>query len=113
MLEHGGCCGLECAECPAFIATRSGDQAAFAEIARQWSELYNTQVDAADLPCEGCFARPPQPLGCHAPECKIRACAIEKDHQTCAECSKLPCELISGLLEQVPEARKRLESRRG
>ncbi|MBD3398949.1 MAG: DUF3795 domain-containing protein [Candidatus Coatesbacteria bacterium] len=113
MLEHGGCCGLECAECPAFIATRSGDRAAFAEVARQWSELYQTEIDAADLPCDGCLARPPQPLGCHAPECEIRACAIDRGFKTCAECAELPCGLISGLLEQVPEARRRLENLRG
>ncbi|HDR06415.1 MAG TPA: DUF3795 domain-containing protein [Candidatus Coatesbacteria bacterium] len=112
MLEHGGYCGIDCDACPAFLATRADDEEALARIAAEWSEMYGAEIPSESIPCAGCFAREPEPTGCHAGECAIRSCAMEKDIPTCAECPDFACEKLLDFLACVPEAEANLEARR-
>ena len=113
MMKYGGSCGLDCDECPALLATKADDREALKRIAAEWSKLYGVEIPVEKMPCAGCFARPPEPLGCHAPDCEIRACVIGRGYKTCAECPDFACEIIAGLLAQAPEAKQRLEELRG
>ena len=54
-------CGLDCAECPAYIATRAGDEARLAETATEWSSD-DYPVSAAEVPCDGCVQQGGAPL---------------------------------------------------
>jgi hypothetical protein len=112
MLEHGGCCGIDCDACPAFLATQSGDTEAAAKIAAEWSELYGAEIPPESIPCAGCFADEPEPTGCHAHECGIRACAVGKGVRSCAECADFPCDQLNEFFTYAPEARANLEARR-
>jgi hypothetical protein len=112
MLEFGGYCGIDCDACPALLATRSGDKAAIERVAAEWSKMYGAQIPPESVPCAGCFARPPEPMGCHALECGIRACAMKKGVATCAECPDYACAQLADLLAQVPDAKANLEARR-
>jgi hypothetical protein len=112
MLETGGCCGIDCDACPALLATRKGDQAALAAVAAEWSKLYGAQIPPESIPCAGCFARAPEPTGCHAHDCPIRTCAMGKGVETCAECPDYACERLAEFFACAPEAGANLEARR-
>jgi hypothetical protein len=112
MLETGGYCGIDCDACPALAATREGDEAALARIAAEWSKMYGAQIPPEAIPCAGCFARPPAPTGCHAHECPVRACAIKRGVDTCAECPDYACDQLAEFFGYAPEAKANLEARR-
>jgi hypothetical protein len=96
-------CGLDCAECPAYIATQAGDEVRMAETAAEWSsDTYS--VSAAEVPCDGCA----QQGGClfkWCLDCAIRACCIQRGYASCAYCDDLPCDKVtkagSGTTEQL------------
>ncbi|MCK4594802.1 DUF3795 domain-containing protein [bacterium] len=113
MIENGGYCGIDCAKCPAFIATKADDTEAYKKIAADWSEMYGAEIPPENIPCAGCFASSPEPTGCHAGECEIRACAIEKKVLTCAECPEFACDRLTEFFTYAPEAKANLEARRG
>jgi hypothetical protein len=86
-------CGLDCAECPTYLATRAGDGARLAEVAAEWSSD-DYPVSAADVPCDGC-AQQGGRLFKWCQDCRIRACCIEKGYANCAYCSALPCDRLA------------------
>jgi len=112
MLEFGGYCGIDCDACPALLATRKGDEAALAAVAAEWSKLYGAKIPPESIPCAGCFARAPEPTGCHAHECGIRTCAMGKGVDTCAECPDYACDRLAEFFACAPEAKANLEARR-
>ncbi len=112
MIENGGYCGIDCDTCPAYLATQKGDKEALVKIAADWSEMYGTEITPENIPCAGCFANSPEPTGCHAAECEIRACAIEKKVLTCAECPEFACDKLTEFFIYAPEAKVNLEARR-
>jgi hypothetical protein len=85
-------CGLDCAECPAYLATQAGDEARFAETARKWSSD-DYPVSAAEVPCDGC-AQQGGRLFKWCLTCAIRACCIQKGYASCAYCDDLPCDKV-------------------
>jgi hypothetical protein len=86
-------CGLDCAECPAYIATQAGDEARLAETATQWSSD-DYPVSAAEVPCDGCVQQGGR-LFKWCRDCPIRACCIEKGYVNCAYCDDLPCDKLA------------------
>jgi hypothetical protein len=100
-------CGLTCSACPAFLATRAGDEAKARETAELWTKLYHTNVKVEDVWCDGCLVEGRKCA--HCGECKIRACAREKGVASCALCADYVCKELEGLLSMVPEARAALE----
>lgn len=100
------CCGLDCAACEAYLATKSGDREAKLRIAAEWSKLYNSPINADQINCEGCLSEGTRFAWCF--KCPIRACVLEKGYQSCAECGNLPCESIRWLYDSVPEVKENL-----
>ena len=100
-------CGLTCSACPAFLATRAGDENKARETAELWTKLYHTNVKVEDVWCDGCLVEGKKCA--HCGECKIRACAREKGVSSCALCADYACKELEGLLSMVPEARAALE----
>lgn len=62
-------CGLYCEACPTFIATANGE--------------------ATDEQCKGCKS---DTLGTWCSTCHLKACARDKGHEFCVECSDYPCQ---------------------
>ncbi|MBO8167079.1 MAG: DUF3795 domain-containing protein [Kosmotoga sp.] len=101
-------CGIKCTECPAYIATINNDDAKRKEVAKEWSEMFNTKIKPEDINCKGCLNE--EVLFAHCDECYYRSCAKEKGIRNCAYCSDFPCKELSSFFTQVPEAKETLEN---
>jgi hypothetical protein len=106
-------CGLNCSECPTFIATKTGDRALQEKTAREWSAQFAAHTGRSDLRaeemvCEGCTAADDRVfLGCRV--CPMRTCAREQKLTTCAECGRFEsCEQLNGFFTQAADAKERL-----
>lgn len=101
-------CGLVCTECEAYIATKANDPEGIERTAARWREVHSPDITAADVWCDGCLSAGPH-LCSHCGECEIRACARSRGVINCAHCDDYGCEIISGFLAHVPQARAVLE----
>ena len=94
-----GYCGLDCEECPVFIATVNDDVSLRQKTAVEWSRLYADflpkPLESKDMNCRGCHSQTDCFVGCAA--CPIRKCCSEKSFGTCADCEKYGgCEMLNG-----------------
>lgn len=112
MLEHGGYCGIDCAKCPAYIATKKNDTAAYAKIATEWSKAFGVDIPAEAIPCDGCYGSDKGKPGCHTGDCDIRACAVTKNGKTCADCGDYVCEKLDAFFKMAPDAKASLDALR-
>lgn len=103
-------CGLNCAECEAYLATQANDEAAKERVASKWQkEFHAPGITAAYVTCDGCLAFDRR-LGGHCTECEIRACGVERKLPNCAHCPDYAtCEKLAGFLNFVPAARSTLD----
>jgi hypothetical protein len=102
------CCGLDCAACPAFIATQSDDPRKRAETARLWSEQFHAEIEPEDINCDGCQSKSGR-LFTHPRVCQIRKCGIDKQVSNCGHCSEYACGQLTALFEMAPEAKAELD----
>lgn len=100
-------CGLNCAECEAFLATVNDDNDQRASIADAWSEGYQRRLRPEDINCDGCTAGGRLVEFCA--ECPVRICAVERGLQSCAQCGDYACEELRRCHERSPDARRNLE----
>ena len=104
-------CGLDCAQCPVFLATTADDAELRRTTAREWSERYAQVLGQAlapdDMQCRGCRRGGDEVfVGCRA--CPIKACCAPKGYATCAECEAYEsCGMLSGFFEYGHEQAKR------
>jgi len=101
-------CGLDCAKCDGFIATKSGDIEKISKVAIQWSVKFHSDIKPEHVICDGCKLSGKKSFYCQN-VCEIRKCATEKNVNTCADCRKYPCDKISFILQNSPEAKANLE----
>ncbi|MCP4133242.1 MAG: DUF3795 domain-containing protein, partial [bacterium] len=47
-------CGLDCGECPVFVATKADDNSKRQKVADSWSKMLQKELTAADINCDGC-----------------------------------------------------------
>ena len=104
-------CGLNCSECPAYVATQSGDPAALERVAAQWREAFNMpDLTAESVICDGCL---PSEVGGrlsgYCATCAIRACAVERGVVNCAHCVGFACDKLTAFWVHAPEAQATLE----
>ena len=105
-------CGLDCSACPAQIAWKNDDEPLREKTAREWKESYGFDCKPEMVNCSGCRAADGPKIG-HCAECKMRSCATQKGHATCAACGDyLTCPEIQGFLKNVPQAKANLEKLR-
>lgn len=112
MKELIAACGLDCAACPAYVATMAEDEAALAKVAENWSKMFGMPATIESVRCHGCFARDGVQVG-HCGECEIRLCAVEKSHPNCSECGDFACAKLEGFFKDCPDAKSTLEGLRG
>lgn len=122
MKKRIACCGVDCAACDAFIATRDDNEELRRATAARWSRQLGVPVAPDYINCDGCQ----QTGGRHLEYCSIcgiRNCCLEKQIDTCAQCDRYVCErlhtgfvFLSEVLEMGPldelEARKNLDALR-
>ncbi len=100
-------CGLNCAECIAFRATRDNDDSLRQEAVDKWSSPeYPLTID--DINCEGCKRN-----GIHfkfCENCSVRKCVAEKGVETCAHCDQYICDTLETFLSEAGDSlRENLE----
>ncbi len=105
-------CGLDCAECPVFIATVNDDNGLRQKTAEEWGKLYSEYIgknglSVQDMNCRGCRSDI-QFIGCT--NCPIRQCCHGKSLATCAGCEEYEiCEMLNGFFTSAPQAKERLD----
>jgi hypothetical protein len=101
-------CGLICSDCPAYVATQAGDQAALERVAAQWRQDYNApNITVESVICDGCLN-----VGrkcSHCAECDIRACGVERGVANCAHCSDYACDKLTRFFGLVPQVQTVLD----
>ena len=101
-------CGLNCAECPAYLATLNNDSDLRASTQEKWNTT-EYPVTLEDINCEGCKAN----SGIHfkwCNQCAVRGCASKRGVESCAHCDEYICGTLTKWLSQTgDEAKERLE----
>ena len=101
-------CGLDCGECPTFLATRENDDQKRKEVAELWSKQYQAQFNLEDINCDGCLSKNGR-LFSHCTVCEIRKCGREKDLINCAHCNDYPCQKLNNFFMMVPQSKITLD----
>ena len=102
------CCGIDCENCDARIATVANDDKQREETANKWRTMYNApDITAESINCFGCRADGVKFGICYT--CEIRKCAISKGYNTCGDCAELDsCPTVGNVLQHVPGTRENL-----
>ena len=108
MEQKLGVCGLNCLECPAYIATMNDDNELREKTAKSWSKTFNAHIKAEDINCKGCFND--EILFSHCFECDIRKCGNEKKVENCGLCGDYPCSKIEAFMKFVPDVKAVLDT---
>ena len=102
------CCGLDCENCEARIATVNNDAALRQKVAKEWSELNGVQITPEMINCVGCRIDGVKTPYCES-LCPIRQCAMERKVSTCGTCAEVrTCEKAGMILGNNEEARQNL-----
>lgn len=108
MSEDFAYCGLDCAECPAYIAMMTNND----ELRRTTAEKWNNPdfpVSLEDINCVGCKIEGEEHFN-WCDKCSVRACASERNVETCAHCDDYVCDKLKEWLSFAgEEAKDRLE----
>ena len=109
MKDFIACCGLDCEQCEARIATIKDDNELREHIARKWSEMNNApEITAETINCMGCRADGIKFAYC-SQYCEIRKCVSEKGFSTCGDCVELnDCRIVGAVFTNAPEAKGNL-----
>jgi hypothetical protein len=103
-------CGLNCSECPAYVATQAGDPAALERVAAQWREAFDMPDLSVEMViCDSCLPQDGGRLSGYCATCAIRACAVERGVANCAHCADYACEKLTGFWAHAPEAQATLD----
>ncbi|MFW9767278.1 MAG: DUF3795 domain-containing protein [Candidatus Thorarchaeota archaeon] len=104
-------CGLNCAECPAYLAWKTDDDKLREKQVVEWSSPdYPLTVD--DINCAGCKTDG-EPKFKFCGTCTVRACAGERGVETCAHCRDYGCETLEAWFKMAgDEARQKLDNLR-
>lgn len=101
-------CGLNCSQCPMYIATQNDDDTARASAANMLETTYGLKFKPEEINCDGCHTENGRLLG-YCKTCKIRACGMEKGVETCAQCNEQPCGDLASFHKFSSKAKKAFE----
>jgi len=99
-------CGINCGECPAYLATKKNDEEEIKKIASEWSSDA-IKFSPEEIYCDGCSNE--KRHFSWVPNCDIRICCTEKKLENCAYCDDFICEILKNSLEKDPNAKLNLE----
>ena len=99
-------CGINCGECPAYLATKKNDEEEINKIASEWSSVA-MKFSPEEIYCDGCSNE--KRHFSWVPNCDIRICCTEKKLENCAYCDDFICEILKNSLEKDPNAKLNLE----
>jgi hypothetical protein len=93
MYEMIAWCGLDCARCPAYLASRADDMERLSAVAQRWSEDFGMEIRAEQILCEGCKSGTGRKNDFCA-VCAVSKCARDKGVETCAHCDDYACDIL-------------------
>ncbi|MFX1377290.1 MAG: DUF3795 domain-containing protein [Promethearchaeota archaeon] len=99
-------CGINCSECPAYLATQKGNFDEIKMIAKEWSNE-SMSFKPEEIYCDGCNSTGRIFSWCS--ECSIRSCCQEKGFQNCAYCKDYVCDNLKMTFERTPSAKEILD----
>jgi hypothetical protein len=102
-------CGLNCGECPAYIATSANDARALASVAEEWSRAFNFELALEEVICDGCTTESKRKYA-YIKTCGVRPCALARKVPTCAHCDEYGCDTLIEFFDNVPRTRELLEA---
>ncbi len=102
-------CGINCSECPAYIATQKNDDEARKKVAEEWQKIFNPNIKPEDINCDGCTSQTSRHFS-YCSECKIRQCGMEKKVENCAYCKEYACDKLNEFFKMVPNAKVTLDA---
>jgi hypothetical protein len=105
-------CGLDCAQCPAYIATMTNDEELRKKTAVEWNKSFGFEGGPEAINCHGCLATDGVQVG-YCAQCGIRLCAVGKGKANCAVCSDYGCPTVAAFWKGCPDAKANLEAQRG
>ena len=101
------CCGLDCAQCGAYLAFKNDDNALREKTAAEWTVAHNFNFTPEMINCSGCKSDGVH-IG-HCSECEMRKCATAKGVVNCGACEEFKtCKTINEFMEMVPHVRENL-----
>jgi len=102
-------CGLDCAQCPGYIATQANDLAALEKVAAEWREAFNApDITVNDVMCDGCLSTTGRLSG-YCGQCEVRLCAVPRGVINCAYCDDYGCAKVEAFWAMAPHARAALD----
>ena len=110
MNEMISMCGLNCHECPTYIATQKDDDNLRKKVIEDWGKMMQMDLKTEDINCDGCLSKEGK-FFAHCKNCAIRSCGTEKSIENCALCSEYSCDKLNSFLDKFlpPDARSKLE----
>jgi hypothetical protein len=102
------CCGIDCENCDARIATVANDNELREKTAEKWRVMYNSSdITAESINCTGCRIAGAK-IG-HWNDCEICKCVKTKGFNTCGDCQELDaCPTVGFVLQHVSGAKENL-----
>lgn len=108
MRPNIACCGLDCEQCDAYIATLHDDQALREKTAKLWAELNHAPILPEHIHCQGCRADGAKTVFCEQ-LCAVRRCALQRGVATCGDCPEMEsCPTVGAIFANAPQAKKNL-----
>jgi hypothetical protein len=101
-------CGVNCAECPPYLAHKNDDNELRAKTAEEWSKMFEARFKPQDINCVGCLETEGPQIG-NCAECEIRRCAIQRNLANCAYCPDYACEKLTKFFEMYPSPKANLD----
>lgn len=99
-------CGLNCSECPAYLATQKEDLKEIEKVSKEWSSE-SMSFKPEEIYYDGCKGEGRLFSWCS--ECPIKSCCQEKGIQNCAYCEDYFCENLKMTFNKDPSAKERLD----
>lgn len=103
------CCGLDCSQCDARMATLANDDELRRLVSKRWCEWNHTdQITPESINCLGCRSDGVKFYFC-SHLCEIRKCSQSHGYDTCGQCpSKDSCSKLAAIIEDNAVARENL-----
>ena len=102
-------CGLDCAQCGAYLALKNNDQALREKTAAEWTKIHHVNFTPDMINCVSCKGDGVK-IG-HCSKCRIRTCASKKGIVHCGVCVNFKtCKTINGHIAHVPHVAENLRN---
>lgn len=88
-------CGLNCNQCPVYLASITKNTEKQIILAKEYS-TDTCKFSKDDMFCLGCHSDTLSDKMCGG--CEIRKCGIEKTSGSCAACAEFPCSILETYL---------------